>query len=212
MCAAFLSDHCRNTNDLHQIQQRRGFLAKTTALLAGLAALATPAAVGIVSFLNPLRQKTETGGFIKLTTLDVLPENGRPRKFPVIADRSDAWNYFPNEPIGAVYLRRTGKDQVEALQVICPHAGCSIILEKKVSGTVINHNPANFSEITVPDTFIFACPCHGASFDLSGKRFDVNSASPRDMDSLEVEIREDNEVWVKFQKFATGTVNKVVSG
>ena len=196
------------------LQERRGFLAKTAALLAGGVALVTPAAVGIVSFLNPLRQKSQAGGFVKLATLDTLPEDGTPRKFPVIADRTDAWNLFPSEPIGAVYLRRTGKDYIEAFQVICPHAGCSIGI-KKVSGTVFENGLkkiAGKNEKMVPDTFIFYCPCHGASFDLTGKRLDATSSSPRDMDSLEVEIRDNNEVWVKFQKFSSGTASKVVSG
>jgi menaquinol-cytochrome c reductase iron-sulfur subunit len=181
-----------NSTKKTQLQRRRGFLAKLTALLAGTVALVTPAVVGIVAFLNPLRQKGRAGGFIKLATLDNLPEDGSPRKFPVIADRTDAWNRFPNEPIGAVYLRRIGKDQVEALQVVCPHAGCSILFERNQAGK------------------IFSCPCHGAKFDLSGKRLDIPSPSPRDMDRLQVEIRSDNEVWVKFQTFASGTASKKV--
>ena len=193
-----------------RLQGRRGFLTKIMALLAGSVALATPAAVGIISFLNPLRQKSRSGRFIRVTSLDAVPENGTPQKFAIIADRTDAWNFFPNEPIGAVYLRRTGKDKLEALQVVCPHAGCSIST-KKVSGTVINPGSTNFKEKMVPDTFIFYCPCHAAHFDLSGKRLDTVSPAPRDMDSLEVEIR-DNEIWVKFQKFSTGTVNKIAQG
>ena len=106
-----------------------------------------------------------------MTSLDALPDDGSPQKFPVIADRTDAWNFFPNVPVGAVYLRRTGKDQVEALQVVCPHAGCSIMLEKKGPGTIIK------GEKKVPDTFFF-CPCHAASFDLAGKRLDDTSPSP----------------------------------
>jgi Rieske Fe-S protein len=154
-------------------------------------ALATPAAVGIVAFFNPLRQKGLAGGFIRVTSLEAVPEDGSPQKFPVIADRTDAWNFFPNEPIGAVYLRRTGKDQVEALQMVCPHAGCSIMVEADKDGKK------------------FFCPCHGAGFDLSGKRQDSLSPSPRDMDSLEVEIRANSEVWVKFQKFTSGTAKKI---
>ena len=173
------------------VQGRRGFLGKITALLAGAVALLTPAAVGIWAFFNPLRQKGLAGGFIRVTNLEVVPEDGLPQKFPVIADRTDAWNFFPNEPIGAVYLRRTGKDQVEALQVVCPHAGCSIMVEAAKDGNN------------------FFCPCHSAGFNLSGKRLDAASPSPRDMDSLQVEIRANNEVWVKFQKFISGTAKKI---
>ena len=75
------------------------------------------------------------------------------------------------------------------MQVICPHAGCSI-----------NYDAAGHK---------YFCPCHSASFDLAGKRTDSTSPSPRDMDSLEVEIRNKNEVRVKFQTFDVGTAKKV---
>lgn len=182
-----------NPQNSSSLTQRRGFLAKMTALLAGSLALLTPTAVGILAFLNPLRQKSRAGEFIRVTNFDAVPEDGSPQRFSVIADRTDAWNFFPNEPIGAVYLRRAGKDRVEALQVVCPHAGCSIMTEANKDGN------------------IFFCPCHAASFDLSGKRLGSASPSPRDMDTLDVEIR-NNEVWVKFQKYATGTASKVISG
>lgn len=170
-------------------EHRRGFLG----LLCALCALAVPTLVGIVSFLNPLRQKSQSGEFLKLATLETLPDDGTPRKVPVIADREDAWNSFPAEPIGAVFLRREG-DKVSALQVVCPHAGCSI------------------GYVTTPKGGQFLCPCHIANFDLSGKRLDATSPSPRDMDSLEVEIRNSNEVWVKFQTFGLGIAEKVAQG
>jgi menaquinol-cytochrome c reductase iron-sulfur subunit len=120
----------------------------------------------------------------------MLPEDGTPRKTPVIADRTDAWTSYQNEPIGAVFLSRSG-DKVIALQVVCPHAGCSI----------------NFEGSGKEGKFF--CPCHAASFDLAGKRTDAVSPSPRDMDALEVEVRNGNEVWVKFESFGVGTAAKV---
>ena len=110
---------------------------------------------------------------------------------PVIADRTDAWNRFPAEPIGAVFLRRVGR-KVEALQVLCPHANCSINFEGSPQGGK------------------FFCPCHAASFNLSGQRTDATSPSPRNMDTLDVEIRNSNEVWVKFENFRMGIAAKVV--
>ena len=176
---------------------RRGFIANAIALVVGTATMMVPAAVGVVAFLNPLRQRGQAGKPFRLTSLDVLPADGTPRKFPIIADRIDAWNRFPNEPIGAVFLRRTGEKSVEAIQVICPHAGCTLQFEAAAAGGK------------------FFCPCHGASFDLAGKRLDATSASPRDLDTLDVEIRDGSagssaEVWVKFQDFQTGTSAKVV--
>ena len=55
----------------------------------------------------------------------------------------------------------------------------------------------------------FFCPCHSASFGLGGERLAKTSPSPRDMDLLETEIRNNTEVWVKFQKFQTGTPKKI---
>jgi menaquinol-cytochrome c reductase iron-sulfur subunit len=174
-------------------ESRRGFLGQAAALICGGIALLTPAVVGIVAFLNPLRQKSQSGQFMRLSSLDLLPEDGTPRKVPVIADRTDAWNTYPAEPIGAVFLRRKGSE-LSALQVICPHAGCSINFESAAGGGK------------------FFCPCHSANFDLAGKRTDAVSMSPRDMDTLEVEVRNGSEVWVKFQTFGVGTANKVAQG
>ncbi|MCX5772583.1 MAG: Rieske (2Fe-2S) protein [Candidatus Hydrogenedentes bacterium] len=170
---------------------RRCFFVQAGALFFGGVAALVPAAVGVIAFLNPLRQKGQAGGFIKAGPLAAVPEDGTPRRFALIADRIDAWNRFANEPIGAVYLRRLPAGQLQALQAICPHAGCSINYEGAAQGGK------------------FFCPCHGASFDLAGQRTDSTSPSPRDMDALEVEIRNGGEVWVKFQNFRTGTSKKV---
>ena len=88
-----------------------------------------------------------------------MPADGIPRKFAVIADRVDAWNKFPQVPIGAVYLRRTGDQTVEALNVVCPHAGGFVdyIAEKNC----------------------FICPLHDSKFSLDGKISDPKSPAPR---------------------------------
>jgi menaquinol-cytochrome c reductase iron-sulfur subunit len=179
-------------------QDRRGFLGNTVALLLGGIALLVPAAAGLAALLSPLRRKAQAGGLLRLTALEVLPEDGTPRRFPVIADRTDAWNYYSAEPIGAVFLRRTGDPNcpVEALHTVCPHAGCQIEYRD------------------TPEGGKFFCPCHGASFDLAGRRLESPSDSPRDMDTLEVArdglLR--GEVWVRYQEFHTGTAEKLAKG
>jgi menaquinol-cytochrome c reductase iron-sulfur subunit len=172
---------------------RRGFLGKAAAVICGGIGLLIPSVAGIVAFLNPLRQKSQSGEFMRLAPLSALPTDGTPRKVAVVADRSDAWSTYSAESIGAVFLRRTGEN-VQALQVICPHAGCSINFEGSGSSGK------------------FFCPCHSASFDLDGKRMDTTSPSPRDMDTLEVEVRNKSEVWVKFQTFGVGTPAKTAQG
>jgi menaquinol-cytochrome c reductase iron-sulfur subunit len=179
---------CGSSKTPDSSPRRRGFLAGAVALATGGVACAVPALAGLVSALNPLRQKSQAGVFLRLASLETLPEDGTPRKFPVVLDRTDAWNRFPKEPVGAVFLRRV-KDKVEAIHVVCPHAGCFIVYD------------------AAKNTYF--CPCHNGNFDLTGKRLDSNSPSPRDLDTLEVEIRDGTEVWVKFQNFQTGIPQKV---
>jgi menaquinol-cytochrome c reductase iron-sulfur subunit len=162
---------------------------KALAIIIGGIAGLVPAAAGLMVLLDPLRQKG--GGVaapVKVTTLAALPADGLPRKFPVVTDKTDAWNKFQDVPVGAVYLRRTGDDKVEALNVVCPHAGCFVDLNAAGNG--------------------YLCPCHLSRFALDGKIADPRSPSPRAMDSLPVEIK-DGMVWVKFQNFQAGRPDRV---
>lgn len=170
-------------------QPRRGFLARLSVCAVGVLLYLPALLAGAWAFLNPLRQKASAGKFLRLTTLEALPADGTPQKFPVIAERTDAWTHYPPEPVGAVFLRRTGPKQVEAIQVVCPHAGCFVVYEAQKK--------------------IFFCPCHTGSFELGGKRLDERSPSPRDLDSLAVDVRANGEVWVKFEKFRTGIPQKI---
>ena len=119
-----------------------------------------------------------------------IPVGGPPQRCPVIADRSDAWNGYPAEAVGAIFLCQVSDDKFLALQSICPH-----------NGGCVSYDPEKKN---------FYCPSHGALFDLQGRRLDEKSISPRDLDALEVEIRDGTEVWVKFEKFQDGTAEKIV--
>src|SRR5437016_3501721 len=84
---------------------RRGFLAKCLALGFAATALAVPAFSALAAFFNPWRQKAAAGQWVRAASLAALPE-GVPQRCPIIADRTDAWNAFPTEAIGAVFLCR----------------------------------------------------------------------------------------------------------
>lgn len=170
--------------------ERRGFLAKLLALGAWIGAYLVPVGAALRTLLAPAGQKGQSGvGFIPVAPVDSLPEDGTPKKFPILAQRRDAWTVYPNEPIGQVFLRRIGKDQVVAFHGKCPHMGCAISYVEQKQG-----------EQTVQK---FYCPCHKANFDLEGRRTDAVSESPRDMDTLEVKI-ENGVVCVLFKNFRTG--------
>ena len=172
-------------------QGRRSFFSQVAAIVVSLLAGIVPVATALVVFLNPLRRRVEGSQWIAITPLDALPADGRPYRFPVITDRWDAWNSYPPEAIGSIYLRRTSKtENPVALSSICPHLGCSV----------------DFS--TKKDEFI--CPCHNSMFTVDGARIDpATSPSPRNLDTLDVKIRpEDNQVMVHYLRFKSGTRKK----
>jgi len=155
-----------------------------------------PLATGLATFLDPLWRrkgaKSEGEGppFRRVATVAALPRDGTPVQVPVIADLTDAWNREPNQPVGAVYLRREG-DKVTCFNAICPHAGCFVAYSAERKA--------------------FQCPCHTSSFELDGELI-LPSPSPRGLDSLTVdpERLKEGEIWVQFVNFYPGKEDRVV--
>ena len=177
------------TPDVPPQPARRNFIKEACAVVFGGMAALVPAISGLIVFLDPLRRKSQDNDAVLVASLNSLPTDGVPRKFPVITGHTDAWNRMPRVPVGAVYLRRTGDKQVQAFNVVCPHAGC-----------FVDYVAASKS---------YHCPCHNSSFALDGAIADAKSPSPRGLDDLEVEIRNDSEIWVKFQNFRAGEKEKI---
>ena len=171
-----------------EIPPRRSFLARIGAVVVGGLAAVVPLGAAATALLDPLRRRGRDAEMVRVTRLSAIPGDGTPQKFTVATDRVDAWSTYSDTPVGAVYLRRT-QDSVIALNVVCPHAGCFVRL--------------------LPDGTRFACPCHNSSFDLDGTVNDPDSPAPRPMDALAVEIRNDDEVWVRFRNFLPGREEKV---
>ena len=179
-------------------QGRRSFLTVSITILSGAVAMLTPLAVGIVTFLSPLFRRSQPPE-VRIALLNQVNPDGRPQLFPVCTDREDAWNRYPAQKIGAVYLiRLEGSDVPVAFTAKCPHAGCYI-------------------GYTAGDEY-FRCPCHTSNFNLDGSRSKGDAeVSPRDMDELPVKLKkikdqdgqEVTEVWVEFIDYQTGKKEKV---
>jgi menaquinol-cytochrome c reductase iron-sulfur subunit len=178
-----------HTNASPPPSDRRDFIAKASAVVIGGSLIVAPSIAGLCVLLDPLRRKSEGGASVLVATLGSLPENGEPRKFSVLATHVDAWNRTPNVPVGAVYLQRRKDNTVRALNVVCPHTGC-----------FVNYRAAQND---------YFCPCHSSRFSIDGTILDPNSPSPRALDELPVEIRNDSEIWVTFQNFRAGTREKI---
>lgn len=183
---------------------RRRFLSTAAATVVGAVVALFPMVVGLFTFFDPLGKRkrrvpslvdsnTDGQGYIKVATVDALPDDGTPQLFKVVSDHVDAWTYFPNEPVGAVFLRKVGDpaqaggEAILAFNSSCPHAGCAVAYR--------------------PGLEAFRCPCHNSSFSLMGVR-SPDSPSARNLDELEVDVR-GSEVWVKFQDYRKGTAEKI---
>ena len=173
---------------------RRNLLVSALAIIIGGIVGLVPAAAGLMVFLDPLRRKGRKGEFIPVARLDQVPPDGIPRPFQVVVDVTDAWNFYPNEPIGAVYLRRIAADApLEAVTATCPHLGCFVDFDANAGS--------------------YKCPCHDSQFEVDGKRIDPDHCpSARDLDTLQVKVEEGPEgqiVLVEYQKFKSSSARKV---
>lgn len=189
--------HPPNRPQVNSVERRNFLVATAAAIIGGITSL-FPIAVGLFSFADPLRRRNRSNGdgFIRIASFRAVPPDGVPRQFAVISDRTDAWNRYPNEPIGAIYLRRTADEQnqpvIEAFNAICPHAGCFVAYAS--------------------DRRVFQCPCHNSAFGLDGSIIEP-SPSPRPMDTLEAQIRTEGDsqsIWVKFENYYSGRAEKSV--
>jgi menaquinol-cytochrome c reductase iron-sulfur subunit len=171
--------------------QRRSFLVGLAAGVIGAIVTIVPTIPSLGFLLHPLVKKKRAGsgdGFVPVTTLEAIPEDGSPRAFPVQMDIYDAWNKIPNRQVGAVFLSKDKEGKIKCFSCVCPHLGCTINYEDKAK--------------------LFVCPCHASSFTLDGER--ENQIPPRSMDPLEVRVTGKDEVEVKYQAFRAGTSERKV--
>lgn len=178
---------------------RRSFFTQAlAALIGGLVGL-VPLVAGVAVYLDPLRRKKGKASAVPVTTLDALPDASQSDAFvglyKIVANRQDAWNLYPNEPVGAVYLVvPKGTKQVKALNATCPHLGCFVDLQQKPDGD-----------------YSFKCPCHTSAFKGDGTKIEP-CVSPRDMDELECVTKPRDgggfDVSVVFENFQPGLEEK----
>ena len=189
-------------DDSQDESARRAFLTQVLAGSIGAVVGLVPVLSGLIFFLDPLIRggqssglptvgggvQKDAEGFIKLpVTRSLLPSDGTPQQVTVEDDLVDAWNKFPNVPIGSVWLLRSESEEVTAFSTICPHLGCAV----EFRGARRD----------------FYCPCHLSAFKLDGSK--DNPIPPRDMDSLAVKPGMGEEIWVQYRSFRGGISEKV---
>jgi menaquinol-cytochrome c reductase iron-sulfur subunit len=177
--------HCVVVLD-EQAKRRNVVYAILATIIGGIVGL-FPFLSGLAFFLDPALKTRKAGKasaipLRRVANIDGIPDDGTPIQVPVIADLKDIWTVEANQPIGAVYLRKNEKGDVECFNAICPHAGCFVGYSAELK--------------------IFQCPCHTSSFTKDGARI-LPSPSPRDMDKLDVKV-EGADVNVAFANYYPG--------
>lgn len=164
---------------------------RTLAVLAGATAAAALGSAGVCAgriALAPASEGSEESPWVRVARLRDLSPTA-PARVRVIADQRDGYVIARNEPLGLVWLLRSG-DTVKAFSAVCPHLGCTIDL----SG----------------DGKQFYCPCHTSYFELDGSRSSGKpNKSLRGLDPLPARVVKndagDELVEVQYRRFRVGT-------
>lgn len=173
--------------------ERRNFLVKFAAAAVGGIVALVPAIFGGGFVLTPLLTKKATDeadgsdGFLRVGSVSSLTPGGPPQQFKIVGTKQDAWTTYAETALGAVFVKLDEEGKPSAFNASCPHLGCTV----------------NYKS----DQQSYICPCHDSSFSVTGER--NNEIPPRNLDALDVEIRNDNEIWVRFQNFRAGTSQKI---
>ena len=106
------------------------------------------------------------------------------QKEMLLFQRQDRWASFERKEL--IYIYRSDQDII-VFSAICPHAAC--LIRKNDEG--------------------FGCPGHKSSFASDG--IVLSGPSPRSLDRLHTKV-EDGRLYVKYEKFRSGTNAKKVIG
>ena len=106
------------------------------------------------------------------------------RKEMLLFQRQDRWASFERKEL--IYINRNDQD-ITVFSAICPHAAC--LIRKNDEG--------------------FGCPCHKSNFANDG--IVLSGPSPRSLDRLDTKVQ-DGRLYVKYEKFRSGTNAKEVIG
>ncbi len=188
-----MNEHSKpHTPDFSDDNKRRGFMVKIAAIVVGGITSIIPAVFAGGFFLTPLLKKRDdaeekSDGFVRVGSTASLVPGGAPLAFKIRGIKIDAWTTYAEAAIGSVYVLMDEAGALTAFNATCTHLGCTVNYKSEENS--------------------FACPCHDSAFALDGER--TNDIPPRNMDTLEVEIRNKEEVWVKYQSFRAGTSGKI---
>jgi menaquinol-cytochrome c reductase iron-sulfur subunit len=170
--------------------ERREFIVKAGSIVFGGLVVVAPVGAGLATLFSPMLSESAAGLKVLLASVGDLPADGSPKRFDVVAEKTDGWMKYPPKPIGGVFLRKVSDTEVVAFNSSCPHAGCSVGFKSE-----LKH---------------FHCPCHDSVFEIDGSRGET-CVSARGLDKLEVDgeaLAQKGEVWVTFVNYKAGVAEE----
>lgn len=163
---------------------RRSFLKKAVWILSTpmLILLAWPFVQMIVGTIFRIPKAT----FEKVGAIKSFPDN-EPALPKYESRREEA--YLHGEELRDVWIIKHSETNITVFSPICPHLGCRF----------------NW----YPDAKKFICPCHGSVYSITGEV--LGGPAPRGLDTLPWKI-ENGEVYVKWERFRVGIIQKIRIG
>lgn len=187
---------------------RREFMARTTAVVAGLIGISLVVPIG--GYVLAAAKTKISDHWVPLSvSINQLPMDS-PVSHTFRAVSVSGWmrvpvertvwlirHSSPEDPMSLPADEKLGLDSdlekqfstplLTVLSPICPHLGCS--------------------PQWVDDRKRFICPCHHSIYELNGNR--VSGPAPRPMDSLPVKVGKDGDISILYEQFAIGIPKKV---
>ena len=168
---------------------RRTFLKLATGAVGGGIGL-TVVAPSLRLACSPVGETTVTAPTapIDIGSIDSFALGGLPRRVEVRAPMvSDGWTSARDVVLGAAWLRRTKRDEVEALSAVCPHLGCAVGFDDNRK--------------------CFVCPCHAREFEVDGKNR-TTGPDERPLDTLPIAVK-DGRLQLTWIRYKSGGSAKV---
>ena len=112
----------------------------------------------------------------------------RPSKYHFTKTDQDA--YIKTNKMEDVWVVKKSDNEITAFSPICTHLGCRY----------------NWNQ----EKGLFICPCHNSVYTIEGKV--VSGPAPRGLDTLPTEIKNDDVLYVEYERFEVGVPKKTIIG
>jgi len=178
-----------NGNNDKKLSRRNFFKAATVGIGTAITfLLGYPLINSIVSTGKTFVNKT----YSRLVPVKNIPNSfspvKKPSKFNFTKMEQDA--YIKTEKQEDVWVVKKSNEELTTFSPICPHLGCRYDWNQEKE--------------------LFICPCHNSVFTIEGKY--VSGPALRGLDTLPIEIKDDDLLYVLYERFEVGIPQKILIG